>query len=67
VQGAIDSREFKVTVGGTRYTITVDYYETKAGTVLVDQISEVYSDDNLIDELPERTILSLIEAVPCQH
>ncbi len=67
MRGALDSREFKVTVGGTRYTITVDYYETKAGTVLVDQITEVYSDDNLIDELPERTILSLIEAVPCQH
>ena len=62
-----ESRELDVTVGGTKYTITVDYYETKAGTVLVDQITEVYSDENLIDELPERTILSLIEAVPCQH
>ena len=67
MRGALDSRQFNVTVGGTTYTITVDYYETKAGTVLVDQITEVYSDDNLIDELPERTILSLIEAVPCQH
>lgn len=62
-----ESRELDVTVGGTKYTITVDYYETKAGTVLVDQITEVYSQDNLIDELPERTILSLIEAVPCQQ
>jgi hypothetical protein len=67
VRGALDSREFNVTVGCTKYRITVDYYETKAGTVLVDQITEVYSQDNLIDELPERTILSLIEAVPCQH
>ena len=61
-----ESRELEVTVGGTKYTITVDYYETKAGTVLVDQITEVYTQDNLIDALPERTILSLIEAVPCQ-
>jgi hypothetical protein len=45
-----ESRELDVTVGGTKYTITVDYYETKAGTVLVDQITEVYSEDNLIDE-----------------
>jgi hypothetical protein len=62
-----DSGQHEVTVGGTKFTITVDYYETKAGTVLVDQITEVYSEDNLIDELPERTILSLIEAVPCQQ
>ena len=63
----LESCQHEVTVGGTKFTITVDYYETKAGTVLVDQIPEVYTQDNLIDELPERTILSLIEAVPCQH
>jgi hypothetical protein len=61
-----DSKEYNVVVMGTKFTITVDYYKTKAGTVLVDQITDVFCEENLIDVLPEKYLLMMIEAVPGQ-
>ena len=61
-----DSREYRVVVQGVTFTITVEMYETKAGMTLIDQITDVYCEENLIDVLPERYLLMMIEAVPGQ-
>ena len=61
-----DSKEYNVVVMGTKFTITAEVYETKAGMTVVDQITDVYCEENLIDVLPEKYLLMMIEAVPGQ-
>jgi hypothetical protein len=51
---------------GTKFTITAEVYETKAGMTVVDQITDVFCEENLIDVLPEKYLLMMIEAVPGQ-